>query len=102
MRRLLNTTLGDALAALPLEARESAAYRALCDGALAFATATLRHRLDDAASVRLLRRFLAALLPPDVNDDGSGAQFPGVKRRIDMYCSVRKRLHTKIVLFQCP
>ena len=69
--RELDTTLGDALAKLPLEARDSAAYRGLCDAVLAFATATLRHRLDDAASVRLLRRFLAALLPAELDDDNS-------------------------------
>jgi hypothetical protein len=69
--RELDTTLGDAVAALPPAARDSTAYRALSDAALAFATAALRYRLDSAPTVRLLRRFLAALLPPDGGNDGS-------------------------------
>ena len=70
-RRELDTTLGDALAALSPAARDSTAYRALIDAALTYATAALRHCLDMAPTVRLLRRFLAALLPPDGGDEGS-------------------------------
>ena len=90
---MLDVTLGDAIAALPLAARDSTAYQALTDAALAFATAALRHRLDSAGTVRLLRRFLAALLPPDDGDDSSddgAADASRVTRRVRPPCRCAK------------
>lgn len=53
-------------------ARVKPSFAALCDATLAFATAVLRHRLEDTASVKLLRRFLAALLPQQADSDNGG------------------------------
>ena len=62
------------MAGLPAAARAQPEFSGLCTSALAFATAVLRHRLEDAASLRLLRRFLAAFLPPQADED-DGAEW---------------------------
>ena len=74
-RRYLDGFVGDAVAAMSGPARVKPSFAALCDATLTFATAVLRHRLEDTASVRLLRRFLAALLPQQA-DSGTGGNSP--------------------------
>ena len=59
----IDTVAGNYLAALPDDLRASPAFMPLADELAAFGTATLRSRLDNPAAVKLLRRFVAALLP---------------------------------------
>lgn len=73
----IDTWIGDAIAAMPLSARQpSGALSALAQPVLKFATAVLKHRLHDAACIKLLRRFLAALLPAgeSESEDDDGRQ----------------------------
>ena len=72
MLRHLDGAIGDAVAALPAEARNTAPFLRLCSATADFAAASVARRLEDAATVRLLRRFLAALLPPE-EDGEAGA-----------------------------
>ncbi|KAK9836971.1 hypothetical protein WJX81_003433 [Elliptochloris bilobata] len=73
----LDGCLGDALAALPDQARRVALFARLVAGAGALGTAALRHRFEDPAALRTLRRLLAALLPADDGDDENPADVAG-------------------------
>ena len=55
--------LGDRLAELPDQDRSSGPFSSLAGPLSTFAAAVLKFKLDSPASVKLLRRLLAALLP---------------------------------------
>jgi len=55
--------VGDCLADLPDQDRSSGPFSSLAAPVRAFAAAVLKFKLDCPASIKLLRRLLAALLP---------------------------------------
>lgn len=66
----VDSWVGDAIASMPASARQAQGpLTMLAAPLLRFATAVLKYRFNDAASLRVLRRFLAALIPPP---DGLG------------------------------
>lgn len=59
----LDSFVGDHLAEVPDQARSSGPFRALAGPISSFAAAVLKFKLDSPASIKVLRRLLAALLP---------------------------------------
>ena len=75
--------IGDRLAELPDQDRSSGPLSNLAGPLSAFAAAVLKFKLDSPASVKLLRRLLAALLP-----DNSAGQFIQALRCAVLCCAV--------------
>jgi hypothetical protein len=70
----LDGWVGDALAGLADELRESEAFARVCTSIASLAAALLQHSSSCPAAARRLRRLLAALLPGGVAEGGDGGQ----------------------------
>jgi hypothetical protein len=75
LRGYLEGFVGDTLAELPNQERETPVFTELAKKGEGFATAVLRRRFDDPGSLRLIRRFLAALLPSEEASSDTGRGF---------------------------